>query len=75
MLILSTVELRFFTLCKKAHFLFGGVMVSEKYRRNICIILLREKYEELKSNGEERYPRKCDFTEREVVAIKAFLGP
>lgn len=25
--------------------------------------------------GLERYPRRSDFTDREVVAIKAFLGP
>ena len=75
MLIVPTDVLRFFTFCKKAHFLFGGVMASEKYRRKICIVLLQKKYEDLKANGKKRYPRKSDFSDREVVAIKAFLGP
>ena len=36
---------------------------------------LNKKYEELQQGGLNRYPTRADFSEREVVAIKAFLGP
>ena len=39
------------------------------------MILLNEKYKELQSQSIERYPQRSDFIDREVVAIKAFLGP
>ncbi|MBQ9750273.1 MAG: hypothetical protein IJV87_06820, partial [Clostridia bacterium] len=38
-------------------------------------VLLNEKYKELQSQSIERYPQRSDFSDREVVAIKAFLGP
>jgi len=47
----------------------------KKLRKEDCIFLLRDKYQKLKLKGEVRYPRRNDFTERQVVAIKAFLGP
>ncbi|MBE6850668.1 MAG: hypothetical protein E7504_02860 [Ruminococcus sp.] len=36
---------------------------------------MQEKYAQLCADGEMRYPKRADFSEREVVAIKAFLGP
>ena len=50
-------------------------MEDKKYTKNDSIMLLKDKYALLKEQGLERYPRRSDFTEREVVAIKAFLGP
>ena len=50
-------------------------MSDKKYKKEDCLILLKEKYEELQSKGLTRYPQRSDFEEREVVAIKAFLGP
>ena len=52
--------------------------MSELYNGSICVTLLIEKQRELHARGEMRYPRRSDFSEaeaREVVAIKAFLGP
>ena len=49
--------------------------MTRKYKKEDCILLLREKYEELKREGLDRYPQRSDFSEAEVVAIKAFLGP
>lgn len=50
-------------------------MTEEKLTREDCIHLLREKHNQLKNSGEDRYPKRSDFSEREVVAVKAFLGP
>ncbi len=47
----------------------------EKLTKSDCLILLREKQAELSAKGELRYPKRSDFSEQEVVAIKAFLGP
>ena len=49
-------------------------MSDRKYRKEDCIILLKNKYKELQEFGADRYPKRSDFEEREVVAIKAFLG-
>ena len=54
---------------------FGGRMSDKKYRKEDCILLLQNKYQELQREGVSRYPQRSDFEEREVVAIKAFLGP
>ncbi|MBQ9551650.1 MAG: hypothetical protein IJU96_02695 [Clostridia bacterium] len=40
-----------------------------------CIALLQEKYALLRAQGCERYPQRSDFTNEEVVAVKAHLGP
>lgn len=40
-----------------------------------CINLLCEKKAELEKNGISRFPVRSDFTDEQVVAIKAFLGP
>ena len=50
-------------------------MSDKKYKREDCIILLKNKYEEFLAEGISRFPKRSDFKEREVVAIKAFLGP
>ena len=50
-------------------------MSDKKYNKEDCLVLLNEKYKELQSQSIERYPQRSDFSDREVVAIKAFLGP
>lgn len=50
-------------------------MTERKLTKDDSVLLLREKYESLRSQGVCRYPQRSDFTDREVVAIKAFLGP
>lgn len=50
-----------------------GITLS--YDKNACIALLREKQQSLAAQGLGRYARRGDFTEEEVVAIKAYLGP
>lgn len=49
--------------------------IDRKLCRDDCLLLLCEKRDALLAQGEARYPRRADFSEREVVAIKAFLGP
>ncbi len=44
----------------------------EKYTREAVISLLKNKYTELEMS---RYPKRSDFTDNDVIAIKAFLGP
>lgn len=50
-------------------------MSDKKYKKEDCLVLLNDKYKELQTQGIERYPQRSDFSDREVVAIKAFLGP
>ena len=50
-------------------------MSDKKYQKEDCILILQEKHRELFESGLSRYPQRSDFSEREVVAIKAFLGP
>ena len=50
-------------------------MSDKKYNKEDCILLLQNKYKELQAEGLSRYPQRSDFEDREVVAIKAFLGP
>lgn len=50
-------------------------MESKKLTKQDCLALLQEKQALLTAQGEHRYPKRSDFSEREVVAIKAFLGP
>lgn len=50
-------------------------MTEKKLTRADCLRLLQEKYASLLELGEKRYPQRSDFFDREVVAIKAFLGP
>ena len=50
-------------------------MAQQKLTKEDCIRLLRDKVVGLESQGESRYPKRADFSEPEVTAIKAFLGP
>ena len=50
-------------------------MAEKKYTKEECILLLKGKYGEMQEQGISRYPQRSDFTDKEVVAIKAFLGP
>ena len=49
--------------------------MKEIYTKESCIALLCAKAAELRAAGETRFPQRSDFNEREVVAIKAHLGP
>ena len=49
--------------------------MSEKYTRDDVMHLLQDKQQTLEAMGELRFPKRSDFSEEEVVAIKAFLGP
>ena len=49
--------------------------MANRDKEKDCIVLLREKYAALQEAGEARYPRRSDFTEQEVVAVKACFGP
>ncbi|MBE6636758.1 MAG: hypothetical protein E7618_03010 [Ruminococcaceae bacterium] len=62
---------------KRALFLWLEViaMSEQKLTKEDCLCLLRKKADALRSMGDSRYPKRSDFSEREVVAIKAFLGP
>lgn len=44
-----------------------------EYSKDECILLLQKKYDDTQKYG--RYPRRSDFSEREVMAIKANFGP
>lgn len=50
-------------------------MDSKRYDKDACIVLLRDKSAALKDMGEDRLPKRSDFSECEVVAIKSHLGP
>ncbi len=44
-------------------------------KEEYCAALLRERYAALQAAGENRYPRRSDFSVEEVVAVKACFGP
>ncbi len=50
-------------------------MATEKLTREDCLFLLIKKQKELKEQGLTRFPQRSDFTEYEVMSIKAFFGP
>ncbi len=50
-------------------------MAAEKLTREDCLFLLIKKQKELKDQGLTRFPQRSDFTDYEVMSIKAFLGP
>ena len=50
-------------------------MQEEKLTKEDCLALLVQTHAHILASGETRYPKRADFSEREVVAIKAFLGP
>lgn len=49
--------------------------MNGKYTKESVIQLLAEKKRELELKGITEYPKKGDFSEEEVAAIKSFLGP
>jgi hypothetical protein len=56
-------------------YFFGGNMSGKNYGREDAIALLKNKSETLIASGEQRFPRRSDFSEEEVNAIKSFFGP
>ena len=50
-------------------------MATEKLTREDCLFLLINKQKELKVQGLTRFPQRSDFTDYEVMSIKAFYGP
>ena len=46
-----------------------------KLSRDECIALLRKKSEELIAAGKPPYPKRAEFTEDEVIAVKSYFGP
>ncbi len=50
-------------------------MERKKYTRDDAIALLTKKHTELLIAGDDRYPRRGDFSDDEAAAIKAHLGP
>lgn len=49
--------------------------MEQKLTREDCLALLCAKRDALADMGEMRYPKRSDFSDAEVVAIKAHLGP
>ncbi len=49
--------------------------MEQKLTREDCLALLCAKRDALAAMGEARYPQRSDFSDAEVVAIKAHLGP
>ena len=45
------------------------------YTREMSIQLLIDKKKRLEEAGENRFPQRSDFSDEEVCAVKAFLGP
>jgi hypothetical protein len=56
-------------------YFFGGNMSGKNYGREDAIALLKNKSETLIASGEQRFPRRSDFSEEEVNAIKSLFGP
>ncbi len=50
-------------------------MADEKLTREDCLALLRQTRDKLLREGIDRYPKRADFSDAEVMSIKAFLGP
>jgi hypothetical protein len=46
-----------------------------KYTKEMSIQLLIDQKKRLEEAGEDRFPKRSDFSDEEVCAIKAFLGP
>ena len=49
--------------------------MNAKYSKQECIDLIVFKAGEIAKSGDARFPKKSDFSEEEVAAIKAHLGP
>ena len=50
-------------------------MAAEKRTRDDCLLLLRQKQEQLQSQGLTRYPQRSDFDDNDVMFIKSYFGP
>lgn len=50
-------------------------MSQKNYTKEECLALLQNKYSDLQKAGLSRYPQRSDFSDGEMIAIKAFLGP
>lgn len=48
---------------------------KNKYTKSDVVKLLADKQAELLSSGEDRYPRRGDFSDAEVEAVKSHFGP
>jgi hypothetical protein len=61
----------------KKRFSFWELINMNKkiYDKEACIALLRAKYSQLVISEQNRYPKRSDFSDTEVTAIKACLGP
>lgn len=46
----------------------------ERYTKEKAILMLREMARQLAEKGKTRFPKRSDFSDEEVNAIKAFLG-
>ena len=71
----NSCAFRLSAMITKGVFYWVMNMSKGKYDKESSIELLRNKQVLLRSQGIERYPQRSDFTDEEVVAIKAFLGP
>ena len=49
--------------------------MEEKYTKEICLSLLKDKAAQLHAAGESRFPQRADFSDLQVMAIKTQLGP
>ena len=49
--------------------------MKDRLTRDDCIALLVKKQDELNKIGENRVPKRSDFSDREIMAVKSFFGP
>ncbi len=49
--------------------------MKDRLTRDDCIALLVKKQDELNKIGENRLPKRSDFSDREIMAVKSFFGP
>ncbi len=75
-------QVRLFLLPRRRGVTHHMIMITYKkrvrqmeYTKEDCIALLRSVSARLAEAGDGRLPRRSDFSEREVCAIKAHLGP
>lgn len=48
---------------------------EKKLTAEDCVQLLKQMQSSLEQKEEKRFPRRSDFSDEQVAAIKAFLGP
>lgn len=49
--------------------------MKDRLTRDDCIAQLVKNQDELNKIGENRLPKRSDFSDREIMAIKSFFGP